>query len=34
MTLKVTDGEDVTTDIAMLFGEDAEVDCADHDGSD
>ena len=33
MTLKVTDGEDVTTDIAMLFGDDAEIDCPDHDNS-
>ena len=33
MTLKVTDGEDVTTDIAMLFGDDAEIDCDDHDNS-
>ena len=34
MTLKVTDGDDVTTDIAMLFGDDAEIDCPDHDNSD
>ncbi len=34
MTLKVQDGDDVTTDVAMLFGQDVEVDCADHDNSD
>ena len=27
MTLEVTDGDSVTTDIAMLFGGDAEVNC-------
>ena len=30
MTLKVKDGEDITTDVAMLFGSDAEVACVDH----
>ena len=34
MTLEVTDGDSVTTDIAMLFGGDAEIDCPDHDNSD
>ena len=34
MTLEVTDGDSVTTDIAMLFGGDAEVNCPDHDNSD
>ena len=33
MTLEVTDGDSVTTDIAMLFGDDAEVNCPDHDNS-
>ena len=33
MTLEVTDGDSVTTDIAMLFGGDAEIDCPDHDNS-
>ena len=33
MTLEVTDGDSVTTDIAMLFGGDAEVNCPDHDNS-
>ena len=34
MTLEVTDGDEITTDIAMLFGGDAEIDCDDHDNSD
>ena len=33
MTLRVKDGDPVTTDLDMLFGQDVEVACADHAGT-